>query len=150
MEFKAVLQKHEGIDAAFIEIPFNIEKEFGQKRVKVTATFDGVPYRGSILTMQGHTFIGVTREIRARISKNAGEEVAVTIEKDEAPRTVEIPDDLKEGLSRDVDAAGFFGTLSYTNQKNFIHWIVSSKTQLTREKRIQETLSMLSRGILRK
>ena len=34
---------------AFVEIPFDVEKAFGKKRVPVRATIDGEPYRGSLV-----------------------------------------------------------------------------------------------------
>ena len=47
-KFDAIIQQVENKDATFIEIPFDVEKEFGAKRVKVKAKFDNVDYRGSI------------------------------------------------------------------------------------------------------
>ena len=40
-EFDAVIKKVEEIDGAYIEIPFDVKKEFGKGRVPVTALFDG-------------------------------------------------------------------------------------------------------------
>lgn len=40
--FSAVLQKVPDIDGAYIEIPFDVKKEFGKGRVKVHAEFGGV------------------------------------------------------------------------------------------------------------
>lgn len=42
-EFDAVLLKHEGMNATFVEFPYDVEKEFGVKeQVKVHAMFDRV------------------------------------------------------------------------------------------------------------
>ena len=49
--FTARLKKVEGIDGAYVECPFDVREEFGKGRVKVSATFDGVPYNGSIVKM---------------------------------------------------------------------------------------------------
>ncbi len=49
-EFDAVIWKREGMDAAFIEFPFDVEKEFGAKgQVKVKATHRAV-YPPSIMS----------------------------------------------------------------------------------------------------
>lgn len=40
-----------GKGGAYIVFPYDIRKEFGTGRVKVQATFDGVPYEGSIVNM---------------------------------------------------------------------------------------------------
>ena len=79
--FEAVLQKVPDIDGAYVEIPFDVQKEFGKGRVKVSATFDGVPYEGSLVRM-GTPFhiIGVRKEIRAAIQKQPGDRITVTLQ----------------------------------------------------------------------
>jgi hypothetical protein len=53
---------------------------FGKGRVPVTATFDGVPYEGSIVKMGTPCHIpGIRKNIRNRIGKQAGDTVKVTI-----------------------------------------------------------------------
>ena len=143
MEFAAVLKKREGIDGAYIEIPFDVPQVFGAKRVKVLATFDGEPYRGSIVTMKGLTFLGVTREIRDRIGKQPGDEVWVTVEKDEAERKVDLPEDFGALLQQRPDALAIYEKLSYTHKKEYMQWLNSAKTAATREKRMQTALEML-------
>lgn len=79
-EFDAVIQKVPEIDGAYIHFPYDVRAEFGKGRVKVHATFDGVPYDGSLVRMrtQGH-IIGLRKDIRAQIAKQPGETVHVTI-----------------------------------------------------------------------
>jgi hypothetical protein len=67
-------------------MPFDIKQEFGKGRLPVHATFDGVPYDGSIVNMgvknaDGSVcyIIGVRKDIRAKINKQAGDSVRVTI-----------------------------------------------------------------------
>lgn len=67
-KFEAVIQKHPGKDATFIEIPFDVEETFGSKRVKVKAKFDEVEYRGSIVKMGVPCYmIGITKAIRKEL-----------------------------------------------------------------------------------
>lgn len=79
-EFDAELKKVPDIDGAYIEFPYDVKEEFGKGRVKVTATFDGVSYEGSLVRMKtpGH-IIGVRKDIRAQIGKQPGDMVHVTI-----------------------------------------------------------------------
>jgi hypothetical protein len=80
-EFDAVVQKVEGIDGAYINFPFDVKKEFGKGRVPVKATFDGEPYEGSLVRMKTpNHIIGLRKEIRAKIGKQPGDTVHVTIE----------------------------------------------------------------------
>ena len=79
-EFDAVIRKVDGIDGAYVEIPFDVRAEFGRGRVKVRALFDGVPYDGSLVRMgtPGH-IIGLRKDIRAAIGKQPGDTVRVVI-----------------------------------------------------------------------
>jgi hypothetical protein len=53
LEFDAVILQNEDMDAAYVEVPFDIKALFGKGRLLVHATFDGVPYDGQIVKM-GH------------------------------------------------------------------------------------------------
>lgn len=83
-QFDAVIQKVPDIDGAYIEFPYDVKTEFGKGRVKVHATFDGESYDGSLVRMKtpGH-IIGIRKEIRAKINKQAGETISVTIKERE-------------------------------------------------------------------
>lgn len=79
-EFDAELKKVPDIDGAYIEIPFDVKEAFGKGRVSVHATFDGEPYDGSLVRMGTPCHIlGVRKEIRAKIGKQPGDTVHVTI-----------------------------------------------------------------------
>lgn len=79
-EFEAEIKKVPDIDGAYIEIPFDVKAEFGKGRVPVSVTFDGEPYEGSLVRMKTPChIIGITKEIRSRIGKQAGDIVKVII-----------------------------------------------------------------------
>jgi len=79
-EFEAKILKVPDIDGAYIEIPFDVVKEFGKSRVAVSATFDGEVYEGSIVKMGTPChIIGIRKDIRKKINKQAGDTVFVTI-----------------------------------------------------------------------
>ena len=74
------------MDAAYVEFPYDLKKEFGKGRVKVHAEFDGEPYDGSIVNMgikhkDGSIcyIIGIRKDIRKKINKQAGDIVDVKI-----------------------------------------------------------------------
>ncbi len=83
--FDAVIRKVPDQDGSYVEVPFDLKKEFGKGRMKVYATFDGVPYDGSIVNM-GLThadgticyILGIRKDIRMQIGKQAGDTVSVT------------------------------------------------------------------------
>lgn len=78
--FDAVIQKVPDIDGAYVDIPFDVRATFGLGRVPVHATFDGVPYEGSLVRMgTPHHILGLRKDIRATIGKQPGDTVAVTV-----------------------------------------------------------------------
>lgn len=79
--FQAIIEKVPDIDGAYVHFPFDVKKEFGKGRVKIHATFDGVPYDGSLVKMKtpGH-IIGLRKDIRRQIGKQPGDTVEVTIQ----------------------------------------------------------------------
>ena len=79
MEFDAVILQNEDMDAAYVEVPFDIKALFGKGRLLVHATFDGVPYDGQIVKMGTSCYIiGVRKDIRKQIGKSFCDPVHVT------------------------------------------------------------------------
>lgn len=133
------------MDSAYVEIPFDVQKEFGTRgQVKVVASFEGFEYRGSLATMGHHChIIGITQKVRLAIEKNAGDTIHVIIKKDEEPRTVEIPEDFNALLDLWPEARTLFENLSFTNRKEYVQWITSAKKIETRERRLMESIRRL-------
>lgn len=83
-EFEAVIQKVPDIDGAYIDFPYDVKDEFGKGRVKVHATFDGEAYDGSLVRMgTPNHIIGLRKDIRAKIGKQPGDVIKVTIQERE-------------------------------------------------------------------
>ena len=86
-EYDAVIHCIPEKGGAYLIFPWDIRKEFGRGRVKVSASFDGEPYDGSIVNMGVKNedgsichIIGITKAIRAKIGKGDGDTVHVVIE----------------------------------------------------------------------
>ena len=80
-EFDAIIVQNEDMDAAYVEVPFDIKEIFGKGRLLVHATFDGEPYDGQIVKMGTPCYIiGIRKDIRKKIGKAFGDKVHVTFE----------------------------------------------------------------------
>lgn len=86
--FDAILHEIPENGGAYVVFPRDIRKLFGKGRVKVHATFDGIPYDGSIVNMglkdpQGNIryTIGVLKSIRRQLGKAEGDSIHVTLSK---------------------------------------------------------------------
>lgn len=137
------------MDATYIIVPFDVEKEFGQKgHIKVKTTIDGVAYRGMIARMEKdkpHLLI-ITQAIRKQINKTAGERVKIVMEVDTEERTLTLPKELSTLLENNIKAKTFFDTLSYTNRKEYVRWIENAKKPETKQNRLSLTLDKLLAG----
>ena len=79
LEFDAPIIQNGTMDAAYVEVPFDIKALFGKGRLLVHATFDGVPYDGQIVRMGTPChIIGIRKDIRQKIGKSFGDTVHVT------------------------------------------------------------------------
>ena len=90
-EYDAVIKASDiGKGGAYVPFPYDVRAEFGKGRVKVHATFDGEPYHGSVVNMgvknpDGSVcyIIGILKKIRAKIGKQPGDMVRVTVQERE-------------------------------------------------------------------
>jgi hypothetical protein len=141
-EFRATIAAADR-GGAFVVVPAAVVDALGGGgRIPVRATFDGVEYRGSIASMGGEKVLGVLKAIRDQLGKGPGDDVIVTIGRDDAPRVVSVPDDLRAAL----DAAGrhaAFDALSYSHRREYVEWIVDAKRADTRARRIAKTVEQL-------
>jgi uncharacterized protein YdeI (YjbR/CyaY-like superfamily) len=92
------------------------------------------PYRGE-------TMLPLSAENRASAGVEAGQEIDVDIEHDDAPRTVEVPADLATALSGAARAA--FDALSVSRRRAIVDPIEAAKTPETRERRIAKAVAEL-------
>jgi len=131
--------------SAWIEFPYDVRAEFGTGgRVPVRATFDGIPYRGSLAPMGGIChIIGILKEIRQRLDKKAGDTVAVVLARDEEERTVAVPPELLSALEKNPEARKRFEALSYTHRKEWAHYVDEAKGADTRLRRAEKAVVII-------
>ncbi len=134
-----------GRGGGYIEFPHDTRKEFGTGgRVPVKASFDGHPYRGSLVPMGGPRHIlPILKEIRVALGKGSGDRVRVVIEPDTEARTVEVPPELAAALEKHPSAKKAFDELSYTHRKEHARAVAEAKAAETKERRIQRVLEAL-------
>lgn len=144
LEFEAVIERGDG-GGAFVEFPYDVEWFFGVKgRVPVAATFDGVPYSGSLVKMgPGPHLLLVLREIRNRLRLEPGDTVHVTVRLDETERKVDLPEDVAMAFQENPDAKTLYDRLAYTHQREHVRYIDQAKQPETRARRIAKVFELL-------
>ena len=123
------------------EILQNKNTPFGW--VRVCGTIDNFEIKNYNLQPMGNgnLFLPIKAEIRKKTNKKEGDFVRIILFSDNFP--TEIPEEFKLCL---MDVPNAYATfLSYTNgeQKTFIEWIYSAKTDTTKVERIAKTIDKI-------
>jgi bifunctional DNA-binding transcriptional regulator/antitoxin component of YhaV-PrlF toxin-antitoxin module len=146
-KFKAKIEAEDD-GGAYVFCPYDTVKEFATKgRVPVKATFDGVPYTGSLFKYGNPLhMLGISKAIREKIGKSPGDTLEVVVWKDEEVRVVEVPAQF-EKLMKKEGLLPVFEKLSYTHRKEYSRWIAEAKKEETRVRRLEKAIEMLKKGI---
>jgi Domain of unknown function (DUF1905) len=96
-KFKAKIEAGDG-GGAYVLFPYDTAKEFLTRgKVPVKATFNGVPYTGSLIKYHNPLhMLGMLKAIREQTGKGPGDTIEVVVWKDEKVRTVEVPPQFEE------------------------------------------------------
>ena len=127
-----------------VDVPPKVIEALGGKgRIPVTATFNGVPYQGSIVRMGDGAVLGVKKDIMAEAGVSVGDSLSIEVSNDDAPREVEVPDDLTKALKTNATARRVFDRLSYSHRREYARHIAEARKPKTRAKRVERTIQML-------
>jgi hypothetical protein len=127
-----------------IEVPAETVEPLGAgKKPLVVVTVNDYTYRSAIAVMGGKFLISFSSAHRAASGLGGGDKVEVTLEVDTAPRTVDLPEDLKQALDAHPHLKGIFEALSNSKKKWLVLPIEDAKTEETRAKRVAKAISML-------
>ncbi len=142
--FSGILQEEGG---TFVEIPAHILAALGtRKRPPIRVVINGVELRTTIAVYGGRSYIGIRRDIREAAQVAPGEAIEVSLERDDQPRTVDLPEDLAAALAADPEARRIFEGLSFTNRTEYVAWVLAAKQSTTRQQRVAEAAGLLKSG----
>lgn len=140
--FETRLEQHENSEATGIYIPFDVEKVFGAKRVPVKVSINGAEYRSTVMRMDGRFMMAVPKKLRDAAGIKGGEMIRVSMEKDDAPRTVTPPKDLAKAIKAN-ELTDVWERMSYTHKKEYAEAVEAAKREETRARRIEKTIEQL-------
>jgi hypothetical protein len=146
IRFRAVLQPRGPAAAIVLDDEQVAAVGEGAKRFPVVATVNGYTWRTSVARMGGESLLGLNREVREGAGVQAGDDVEVTIELDEAPREVEVPEALAAALAADPEAGAAFERMAFTHRKEYARWIAEAKRDETRQRRVAQAVDMIRAG----
>jgi hypothetical protein len=141
--FEAVLGADAG-DLPAVVLPADVAAAMGGRaRIPVAGTINGIAFRGSTMPMgDGRHCVGFRKETRAQAGGvEVGDAVAIEIDRDDAPRTVDVPDDLAAALAAQPGARAAFDAMSFTHRREWAEAVAAAKRPETRARRIAQAVA---------
>jgi hypothetical protein len=131
-----------------VNLPLNVEKAFGSRgRVSVKGTINGFAFRTSVFPNgDGTHHMMVNKTMQQGAKAGPGDTVQLTLERDDQPRTVEIPPAMAEFLGKNAAAKAAFDKLAPSHRQEFVRWVCDAKQEATRLRRLEKMSQMLLAG----
>jgi hypothetical protein len=127
-----------------IEVPADVVEALGAgKRPPVVVNVNGFSYRSTVAPMGGKFLIPFSAARRQDSGIGGGDAVEVDLTLDTAPRTIEVPADLRTALDASPRAAAAWETLSFSNRKAQVEAVTGAKAAETRTRRIAAIVAKL-------
>ena len=130
-----------------IFMPFSVLEIWGVKvSLPVFVTLDGISFESTLVPAgNGRHSLIVSGVMQKKIGKEAGDTVAVTVEKGEIPLKNVIPEDFENALENNLFAKTFFfEKLPRSRQKALLRYIFEAKTVETRLNRIEKICAKMA------
>jgi bacteriocin resistance YdeI/OmpD-like protein/uncharacterized protein DUF1905 len=114
-------------------------------QARVRGTVAGVAYRSSLMKYSGQFHMGVHKATLTAAGKQAGDVVAIDIERDDEPLPEDtVPAELTAALRKSAAANAAWESLAPSHRREHVRAINEAKREETRRARIERTLRMLT------
>ena len=143
--FKATLEPMPGnLGWVIISIPFDVEKVWGARRVRVKGEINGFSFRSTLFpTASGCHFLLVTKRMQAGAYARAGNTAHFRLEPDFEARKAVMPVELKRAFSQDRALRRWFGNMSFSMRKWICDQVAQPKNTETRVRRAERIAEQL-------
>ena len=127
-----------------IEVPADVVEALGAgKRPPVVVNVNGFSYRSTVAPMGGKFLIPFSASRRQESGIEGGDAIDVELAVDTAPRTVEVPADLRAALDASPAVAEAWEKLAFSNRKAHVEAVEGAKAAETRTRRIAAIVAKL-------
>ena len=129
----------------YAEFPFDSAKEFGTKKhVWCKVIVEGKTYSMNLMPNgTGGHWLHLKKEIRDAIGKTEGDSVNIQLEKDDKPRTINVPDYLQWLLDDDPQVTRYFERMPISGKKFWMEFIQEPKNDDVKVQRINRLFEYL-------
>ena len=141
--FRTTIEAATGGGAA-AKIPPEVRDALGGNRqIRVTGTLNGLPFRSSTMPYRGGFYVGVHKAAREAAGVDIGDEVTLTLVRDDSPRTLELASELEAALAAEPQLRERFDGLSFSRRRELADPIAEAKKPETRQARLEKALAAL-------
>jgi hypothetical protein len=129
---------------ALVRIPAEAAEALGGvQRVRVTGRLNGQPFESNTMPARGVLYLGLHKATREAAGVQIGDEVEVTLSRDDRPRAVDVPPELAAALARNRTLRAAFDGLSFTRRRELAASVASARKAETRSARLARVLDVL-------
>jgi hypothetical protein len=144
IRFKSTL-KQTGTNTTGIVVPREImDRLAAGARPALAVRVNHYSFRTTVGVMGGRSLLPFSAEHRKASKLEGGDAIEVELQLDQAPRTVDLPEDLEKALKADPDIHAVFLKLAPSRRKAAILNVLGAKAAATRARRISALVSALS------
>ena len=122
----------------FVVVPDQVYRELGQARPAVRGTIGGLAFRETIHRSGGVPRMLVRRELLDELGASVGNTVAIQLERDPEPRTVDVPPELDAILQSDRRLAELYADAPPSLRRAWATYVDEAKRSETRLRRAEK------------
>ena len=141
--FRSVIEAARGGGAVALIPPEVTTALGGLKQMRVTGTLNGTPFRSSTMPYRGAFYLGVHKATREAAGVRIGDEVALTVVRDDSPRVLELAPELEAALAAEPELRKRFDGLSFSRRRELAEPITEAKKPETRAARLERAMTRL-------
>jgi hypothetical protein len=125
-------------------VPADLAKELGGPRQqRVVGTMNGSPFKSSTQTYGGVYYVGLHKETRELLGVGFGDEVELSLTRDDSPRVLDMAPELEAEFATDPQLRSLFAAMSFTQRKEMSESIRTAVKPETRAARLEKALAAL-------
>ena len=141
--FRSVIEAARGGGAVAL-IPPDITLALGGlKQMRITGTVNGTAFRSSTMPYRGAFYLGVHKATREAAGVEIGDDVELTVTRDDSPRSLELAPELEAALAAHPPLRERFDGLSFSRRRELADPIAEAKKPETRAARLEKALERL-------
>jgi hypothetical protein len=141
--FRSVIEAARGGGAVALIPPEVTTALGGLKQMRVTGTLNGTAFRSSTMPYRGAFYLGVHKATREAAGVSVGDEVELTVLRDDSPRVLELAPELEAAFAEEPQLRERFDRLSFSRRRELAGPIAEARKPETRTARVETALARL-------